>query len=210
MDVDWFRISQKPYSSSEVVVDGTTAGMGVIPVVVPGDELGVDLMTGLSLTVSAISLGASGAARVLYFRNDTAFAVDNQQIRVSGAECSTTCGAHQQYRIRFLDTTYSVPRFNNSGSQVTILMVQNSSHRTVFFNAFFFDTNGTLLGSYAQNIAAQGAAILNTSTVAGVGGASGSIIVNNDGRYGALAGKAVALEPTTGFTFDTAMVPRSQ
>jgi hypothetical protein len=34
--------------------------------------------------------------------------------------------------------------------------------------------------------------------------------VSNDGRYGALAGKAVALEPTTDFTFDTAMVPRAQ
>ncbi len=167
-------------------------------------------MTGASLTVPAISLGASGAARGLYFRNDTAFAIDDQQIRVSGAECGTTCGAYQQYRIRFLDTTYSVPRFNNSASQVTILIIQNSSFRIVFFNAFFFSSSGTLLGTYAANIPAQGAVVLNTSTVSGVGGASGSIIVSNDGRYGALAGKAVALEATTGFTFDTMMVPRTQ
>jgi hypothetical protein len=34
--------------------------------------------------------------------------------------------------------------------------------------------------------------------------------VSNDGRYGSLAGKAVAVEPATGFTFDTAMTPRSR
>jgi len=38
-------------------------------------------------------------------------------------------------------------------------------------------------------------AVLNTGTVPGVAGKSGSIIVNNDGRYGVLTGKAVALEP---------------
>jgi hypothetical protein len=32
--------------------------------------------------------------------------------------------------------------------------------------------------------------------------------VAHDGAYGALAGKAVALEPATGFTFDTPLVPR--
>ena len=40
-----------------------------------------------------------------------------------------------------------------------------------------------------------------------VPGQSGSILVSHNGHYGALSGKAVSLEPTTGFTFDTAMVP---
>ena len=48
--------------------------------------------------------------------------------------------------------------------------------------------------------------MLNTSTV--VPGATGSITISNDGRYGDLVGKAVAIEPATGFTFDTAMSPR--
>jgi hypothetical protein len=39
-------------------------------------------------------------------------------------------------------------------------------------------------------------------------GQSGTITVAHDGRYGDLAGKGVALEPSTGFSFDSPMVPR--
>jgi hypothetical protein len=182
----------------------------VIPVTTLGDELAVDLVRPGFPDVNSNSLGASGAARVLYTRNDGATTIDDALVRVGSPACNTTCGANQQYHIQVNDTTYGDPRFNNSASQVTILIIQNTSFRTVFFNAFFLNSNGTLLGTYAQNIAAEGAVVLNTSTVVGVAGASGSIIVSNDGRYGALTGKAVALEPSTGFTFDTAMVPRVQ
>ena len=48
--------------------------------------------------------------------------------------------------------------------------------------------------------------MLNTATVApGVGG---SVTVAHDGRFGDLAGKTVALEPATGFSFDSPMLPR--
>jgi hypothetical protein len=209
-DQDWYRVSQKPYSSYEVVVDGTTEGMGSIPVTNPGDELAVDLMTFLTLARSSQGLGASGAARGLYFQNETAAAKDNQLIRVSSAACDTFCGANHQYKIHFLDTTYSVPRFNNSASQVTILIIQNTSLRNVLVKTWFFNSSGALFGSFATSIQARGSLVLNTSTVAGVSGNSGSIIVTHDGRYGSLDGKAVSLEAATGFTFDTALVPRSQ
>jgi hypothetical protein len=41
-----------------------------------------------------------------------------------------------------------------------------------------------------------------------VPGQSGTITLASDGRYGDLAGKTVALEPATGFSFDSPMVPR--
>ena len=50
--------------------------------------------------------------------------------------------------------------------------------------------------------------MLNTSGLAFASGTSGSIIVAHTCGYGGLAGKAVALEPSTGFTFDTALIPR--
>jgi hypothetical protein len=50
----------------------------------------------------------------------------------------------------------------------------------------------------------------NTASVAGAAGQSGSITVTHDGGYGELAGKTVALEPSTGFSFDTPMLPRSR
>jgi hypothetical protein len=209
-DQDWFRISQKPYSSYEVMVDGLTGGLAPVPVTVPGTELGVHLVRQGGSVVPSNALGTSGSARVLYFRNETGNLIEDEYVRVSNAACGGTCLANEQYRIRLFDTTYGVPRFNNSASQITILVVQNTSDRVVYFNAHFFDVNGVLQGTYSQNLMPFGAVVLNTGTVAGVAGKNGSIIVNNDGRYGALTGKAIALEPATGFTFDTGMVPRGQ
>jgi hypothetical protein len=50
--------------------------------------------------------------------------------------------------------------------------------------------------------------VLNTSAPDGVPSGSGSLTVAHDAPYGALAGKAVALEPATGFAFDTPLEPR--
>jgi hypothetical protein len=209
-DQDWFRISQKPYSSYEVLVDGLTGGLAPVPVTVPGTELGVHFVYQSGTVVPSGPLGASGSARVLYFRNETGLLIDDDRIRVSNPLCAGACLANEQYRIRLFDTTYGISRFNNSATQITILVIQNTSDRVVYFNAHFFDANGTILGTYSQNIPAFGTAVLNTGTVAGVAGQSGSIMVNNDGRYGVLTGKAVSLEPATGFTFDTLMVARGQ
>ena len=48
--------------------------------------------------------------------------------------------------------------------------------------------------------------VLNTATLAG--GLSGSATVMHDGPYGGLVGKAVALEPATGFSFDSPLASR--
>ena len=51
-------------------------------------------------------------------------------MRVRGAACGTACSTSDTYRVRFYDTTYTVPRFNNSGTQATVLLVQNATDRT--------------------------------------------------------------------------------
>jgi hypothetical protein len=209
-DQDWFRISQKPYSSYEVLVDGLTGGLAPVPVTVPGTELGVHFIYQSGTVVPSNALGASGSARVLYFRNETGTVNDADRIRVSNPLCAAACLATEQYRIRLFDTTYGISRFNNSATQVTVLVIQNTSDRVVYFNAHFFDANGTIQGTYSQNLAPFGTIVVNTSALAGLAGKSGSIIVNNDGRYGVLTGKAVSLEPATGFAFDTLMVARGQ
>jgi len=50
--------------------------------------------------------------------------------------------------------------------------------------------------------------VLNTATVPGANGVSGAITVAHDGRYGDLAGKTVALEPATGLSFDSELLPQ--
>jgi hypothetical protein len=116
------------------------------------------------------------------------------------------CKKDAAYRIRAFETTYRVPRFNNSGTQVTVLVVQNPTDATVAGNLYFWNAAGTLLETQPFTIQAKGLFNLQTQTV--VPDASGSATISHDGRYGDLAGKALALEPATGFAFDTPMEPR--
>jgi hypothetical protein len=45
--------------------------------------------------------------------------------------------------------------------------------------------------------------VTDTGSVTVLAGRSGSITLTHDGPYGALAGKAVAVEPATGASFDS-------
>ena len=127
---------------------------------------------------------------------------------VESAGCTTTCTAEDVYRIRAYDTTYAITRFNNSATQITVLIIQNTSTDAVTGTVWLWDSTGALVASQPLSLASNATFVLNTASLApGVGG---TITVSNDGRYGSLAGKAVAVEPATGFTFDTAMTPRSR
>jgi len=96
-------------------------------------------------------------------------------------------------------------RVNNAGSQVTVLLLQNATGDSVGGNVYFWDTAGALIAPSAFTLAPRQLLVLNTATVApGLGGA---MTIAHDGRFGDLAGKTVALEPATGFSFDSPMVP---
>jgi hypothetical protein len=112
-----------------------------------------------------------------------------------------------QYTLEVTDTTLFAPRFNNSGTQMTILILQNTTTVPVNGSASFVDPSGVVLGGVGFNIVGAGVMVLNTASFPGGAGASGSILIAQDGGYAALTGKAVALEPATGFTFDTAVTP---
>jgi hypothetical protein len=200
-DQDWFRISQKPFSSYEVVADTTSGDIG--------NGLGVTLVDSGGATITASSDVGVGFSKTLRFVNATASAVDTQFVRVTAA-CGTTCAADDVYRIRSYETTYAIPRFNNSGTQTTVLIVQNPTNYTIAGTVYFWNAAGTLLnpGGFAINLTGKQTQVLSTSSVGGVAGQSGAITLSHNGRYGDLAGKAVALEPSTGFSFDTPMVPR--
>ena len=74
--------------------------------------------------------------------------------------------------------------------------------------ASFWNASGTQLHAEPVNLAAKQVLVLNTATIAAVNGQSGAITVTHDGRYGDLSGKTVALEPATGFSFDSPMIAR--
>lgn len=201
-DQDWYAIGQKPYSSYEVVVDGTSGDIGYGCEVARVDGTGAILQQCQSITPGR------DYSRSLRWANSSPDSVNGQFVRVTSAWCTTNCGADDQYRIRFYDTTMAIPRFNNSGTQVTMLLLQNTGDAPIAGNVFYFSAAGTPLASQPINIAARGMVVI--STVLTVPAQSGAVLIAHNGRYGWLVGKAVALEPSTGFTFDTAAVPRIQ
>jgi hypothetical protein len=134
--------------------------------------------------------------------------VTGQHIRVRSGGCTTDCGPDDEYRIRVYETTYSIPRFNNAGSQVTVLLLQNPAAYTIVGHAYFWDTAGVLLYTHPFTLAPKGLLGLSMPSIPALQRTGGTITVSSDGRYGDLTGKAIALEPATGFSFDSPMMPR--
>jgi opacity protein-like surface antigen len=196
-DTDWFRLRQEPFSSYEVVVDAAVGD--VTPVVL--ERVAAD---GTTVLQTSAAVG-TGAVRSLRFENATAAAVDDQFLVVRSGGC-TKCKADDVYRLRAYETTYAVPRFNNAGSQITVLVLQNPTSGDVAGSVRFWDAGGTLLFTRDFTMAAKASLILQTQI--DVPGTSGSVTIANDARYGELHGKAIGLEPATGFSFDTTLEPR--
>jgi parallel beta-helix repeat protein len=198
---DTYRIAQQARASYEVLVDAASGDVSPAAL----ERLASDLSTVLQTGDAA----GTGTGRSLRWTNTATTAVVNQAIRVRSTGCGTGCGADDTYRVRAWETTYAVPRFNQSGSQGTVLLVQNRTTRTVVARAYFWSPSGALLGEHPFTLVPRGTLALNVGTVAGVPGQSGAITIAHDGGYGALAGKAVALEPSTGFSFDSPMGERA-
>jgi hypothetical protein len=200
-DADEYLVSAKPFSSYEAVVDSTSGDIG--------PTLNVDRVVAGTTTViqSSVPVGV-GFTRSIRWMNTTNAEVNTEAIRVTSGQCTTNCGPDDVYFIRGYETTYSVPRFNNFGTQVTVLLLQNPTNYSITGNIYFWDTAGTLVATQAFTLAAKNLLVLNTSTVPGANGIGGAVTIANDGRYGDLSAKTVALEPATGFSFDSPALPR--
>jgi hypothetical protein len=200
VDQDWFRIVEEPYSSYEILCDGYT-----------GDISGPDTLqrvdiAGTVLQDSTHYVNTLSTARSLRFANDTNSAIF-EYVRVGNPNCGIACDTSDQYRIRAWDTIIAVPRYNNFGGQLTVLIIQNPGEATVSGNARLWTTAGgiTPVTTVAFTLQARQATVINLASVNGgvANGTSGTITITNNARYGMLAVKAVALEPSTGFSFDS-------
>lgn len=98
---------------------------------------------------------------------------------------------------------------------MTVLILQNATpsygippFSNVNGHYWLLSPNGVVLnpGGNTFSLVPGGTFVRNTSLDAP--GASGSIVITNDAGYGAVTGKAVAVEAATGFTFDTALACR--
>src|SRR5688500_6880174 len=123
VDQDWYAFNAPSYSSREARVDGTTGGLALGVTVALVDAAGAAI-AGATNNVPTLTNGCDGCAVSARLENATAAAV-LEFVRVGDPQCTTTCDTNDQYTFRYFDTTYSAPRFNNSGGQLTVLIIQN-------------------------------------------------------------------------------------
>jgi hypothetical protein len=198
-DQDWYRVPVDPMSSFQFVLDGMTGDMDFVGSSL--QRLGADAVTVLG---SAVVEGDGGILSLDWTTEQSTPAASF--VRVQGAACSSLCDALDRYRARFLETTYTVPRFNNTGTQATVMLVQNASARTCALTTFLLAADGSVSAVVPATLNPRQLVVLNLAVPAP--NQAGSVRIAHTCGYGGLAGKAVAIEPATGFTFDTPLVPR--
>ena len=155
-DQDWFAILSRPFSSYEVLASGF---QGQLWGGASGGVLFMDrvLATGTVLDPGSPPPGGLGGSRSVRWTNNTASQVTDF-IRVDGGEtmCAINCTTDAQYTIRMRETTGAISRFNNSGTQSTILMLQNPTDYAITGIAYFWDAGGDTGRDAAIRPAAEG------------------------------------------------------
>jgi hypothetical protein len=197
----FYWLAQQPFASYEILVDATSGDIG------PTLQLARLAGDGTTVLQSAVGTSAIGFSRSLRITNDSPSAKTGELIRVASGACGTGCGPDDVYRIRMRETTGRIPRFNNSATQGTVIILQNTSTETINGTMRFWRANGAPAAAQAFTVAPHGLAIVSAGSIAGLAGTSGSVTIVHDGAYGALVGKSVGLEPATGFSFDSPLSP---
>ena len=201
-DEDWTFFFTPPRSSFEAVIDSASGDIaGPLTMFQRLDGGGSMVVQTSEIANVGATVGTNIALR--WQNTNSTFTLNYLRVRSGG--CTTDCGPEDQYHLRVYDTTVAVPRFNNAAGQITVLIVQNPTAwtRDIAGTVYFWSPTGTLLGSAPFALGAKAALVLNTAAVMGVAGQTGTITISHDGGYGNLAAKSVALEPSTGFSFDT-------
>jgi hypothetical protein len=196
-----FLVRVPPRGAYEVVLDEASGDLS-------GAALPVSLERLDSDTSTVVQVGAAvgtGTARALRWQNTTDEAL-TQVVRVRSLGCSTDCGPDDTYRLRSYDATGAFARFNTTGDQEAVVLIQNPRAATVNGRLWFWGPGGALLGSHPFTLSARRILVLNVATI--LPGTSGSITLTHDGGFGGLLGKAIAIEPATGFSYDTPLLHR--
>jgi hypothetical protein len=220
-DDDWYKIGQKPYSSSEVVVDATSPAIG------PTLVLELVASDGVTVLASSAPVGSLGFSRSLRFINDTGVENDAEYIHVRSGGCTTTCTRTATYRIRRFDTTLALPRFNNVGTRYSYVMVQNPNDFPVDWRIRFFSATGDLdCQSELVTLVPHAQAVMDDDRIIYPGvpgplphelcepggtieGLAGHAILISNAPYGTLRAKSTSLDPDGDLLeFDTEMGPR--
>lgn len=203
IDVDWFRIFPRIHRSYEVQVlnvtgDSQTWGNY-------GEQVSRWDAAGATMYQSSDNLDIGG--NHLNTLRWISTANTEQRIWVNNQNTSST--AYSKYTIQLFDTTLFCPRFNNAGSQVSVLIAQAAFPDGAFpfggcnCTAYFYNEAGTLLTSSTWILNDANMNVIALSSLGPLTGQKGSARIAHDCGWGGIAAKLVALEPSTGFSFDT-------
>ena len=200
-DQDWVKVVGRARRSYEARVwSGSMPWQSLA--CPPGACASFDMVTngGAVVVAGAPEAVPSGALSVRWATGDV------EELFYLRAQSNTGLGGFT-YDLGLYETTMFLPRFNNSGTQTTVVILQNTRQTPVGGFVHFYDATGTHLHSQAITLQGNATLVFPTATVPALQGASGSVQVAHTAGYGGLTGKAVALEPFTGFAFDTAQTP---
>jgi hypothetical protein len=197
-DQDWYLAMARPFSSYEFLVDSFTGDLDLV-------ATGLQRLDPSQVVQQDAAVLEEGGVLALRWLNPGA-ADETHFVRVRGAACGATCSTSDTYRARFYDSTYTIPRFNNSGTQATVLLIQNATDRSCSLTAFFMSDAGSMVANPTFPLEPRRLLVLASASVAP--DRSGSVRLAHTCGFGGLSGKAVSVEPATGFTFDTPMLHR--
>ena len=121
-DGDLYLVELAPFASYEVTVDAASGDLGdfgpIVEVLARDMTLiGGSAPSGVGHAQTVRMIGSSSASMPTLYR----------YIRVRSAGCTTDCGADDTYRIRLRETTGRVARFNQTGGQRTVMILQNTT-----------------------------------------------------------------------------------
>jgi hypothetical protein len=206
LDEDWTTFVAKPRHSYEARVTGRRwwnfcQVLPCMPFFDRVDAAGTVLTPGSASSEDIAAAQGSEGRTVRWIAS--AGGREYLHARTDGPTSSLTA----PYDVVMFDTTLFLPRWNSTASQTTILILQNTTNAPVTGSVYFYDATGALLATEPVSVPEHGVQLLSTASVPALAGRSGSAAIAQLGGYAALAGKAVALEPATGFTFDTAITP---
>lgn len=191
VDEDWMGVVSEPYQSYEVIADGW-AGTVAIPT-----RYAADGTTNLGQGAGIDGLG--GAYSLRWANTTSSQASDLVKI----APLTTGNNTYDRYDLRMWETTIRMARFNCSGTQVTVVMCQNPTRSSISATQYYWNAAGTLVYANPITVGGRATSVVSSCAIGAVNTNSGSITVAHNGPYGSLNCKAVAVEPATGFTFDT-------
>jgi hypothetical protein len=201
-DYDWFVVTLRPHRSYEARLTNVIA-----PSIVAefaryafSGPFTTPLQVGDSVKLP--NLDVTGPAMLRWETADMSGFQFLNRLKVKGP---TVGSASTQYTIAFRDTTLFCPRYNNTSSQTSVLLVQAAPEgaNSCVFTARFINEAGSVIATQAGTLGESELRVIATSSVPGVANTKGSARVTHTCGLNRIKAKLVALEPATGFSFDT-------